>query len=78
MGKSHNDIPDLRQHQLESRMAFLRAGYGRVLVLSDGFLPVRIRSFVGKLALLFDARLVLRVEGVAVVREQARWDAQGR
>ena len=26
-----------------------RAGYGRVLVLSDDFQPVRIRPFVGKL-----------------------------
>ena len=62
------DFCDLRQHQLESRTVFLRAGYGRVLVLSDDFQPVRVRPFVGKLALLFDARLVLRVGGVAVVR----------
>ena len=63
------DFPDLRQHQLESQTVFLRAGYGRVLVFSDDFQPVRIRPFVGKLALLFDARLVLRVGGVAVARD---------
>ena len=40
-----------------------------ILVLSDDFQPVRIRPFVGKLALLVDARLVLRVGGVAIVRD---------
>ena len=61
------DFCDLGQHQLESRSVFLRARYGRVLILSDDFQPVRVRPFMGKLTLLVDARLVLRVGREAIV-----------
>ena len=63
------DFCDLRQHHLEPGSCVRGAGYCRVLILLHDFEAVRIRPVVGKFALLVDARLVLRVGGVAVVRD---------
>ena len=62
------DFCDFRQHLLEPRSCVRGAGYCRVLILLHDFEAVRIRPFVGKLALLVDARVVLRVGREAIVR----------
>lgn len=56
------DFCDFRQHLLEPRSCVRGAGYCRVLILLHDFEAVRIRPFVGKLALLVDACVVLRVD----------------
>jgi hypothetical protein len=62
------DFGDFRQHLLEPRSCVRGAGYCRVLILLHDFEAVRIRPFVGKLALLVDACVVLRVGREAIVR----------
>ena len=56
------DFCDFRQHLLEPRSCVRGAGYCRVLILLHDFEAVHIRPFVGKLALLVDACVVLRVD----------------
>ena len=62
------DFCDLRQHHLEPGSCVRGAGYCRVLILLHDFEAVRIRPFVGKVALLVDACVVLRVGREAIVR----------
>lgn len=50
----------------EPRSVLRGAGYGRVLVFLHDAEPVGIRPRMGELALLVDARLVLRMGGEAI------------
>lgn len=62
------DFCDLQQHLLEPRSCVRGAGYCRVLILLHDFEAVRIRPFAGKVALLVDACVVLRVGREAIER----------
>lgn len=57
--RARTNFCDFRQHRLESRLAFLGAGYGRIPVLLNDGQPVSARSRMGKLLLPVDTRLVM-------------------